>query len=73
MRTRLGLVLIQGKSSTMNFTIVRSSSSDKVVVHDNNGKNHSYDMNGLTKTERNRVRELIVNAWSSEHGFATPY
>lgn len=56
----------------LNFTINRSSSGDNVVIH-KDGKDHTFQLSGLTKQEQDRIREMIVDSWATENGFAPIY
>lgn len=56
----------------MQFTISRSSGQDSLVIQDGNDI-HTFDLSTMNRNERNRVRELVVNKWSIDRGFAAPY
>jgi hypothetical protein len=56
----------------MEITITRSASHDEIAV-DKDGTVHHYDLSPLNRNQRSAVREMVVDAWATEHGFEPVY
>lgn len=56
----------------MRITINKNGSINQIVVHDCSGDQH-YDMSRLNRHQRDGVRELIVDFWAKQNGFAPIY
>ena len=41
--------------------------------HDLIAMGSTFDMAALTKLQQDAMREMVVNYWAKQHGFAPPY
>lgn len=54
------------------ITINRSADKDEIIVN-KDGKEHTFQLSPLTKSEKDRVREMVVNHWCIQNGFDPVY